>query len=94
MSKEVRDFPIYTAESIVSIEKMTGKSVKMLEFENQESTLVVDGQTRTESKHRISLVFFDPPTGSVADTSATESKPLLDIAESKTRKSKSKPSDA
>ena len=100
MGKEVRDFPIYAAESIVSIEKITGKCVKGLEFDHQESTLVVDGQTRTEGKQRIALYFFDvlnpPPNTSSTGTSVkTVSQPLVDIAEAKTKagKSKSKPSD-
>ena len=55
MSKEVKDFPIYAAESVVSIEKMTGKCVKAIDITNEATTMVVDGQTRTDSKQRLSL---------------------------------------
>ena len=92
----MRHFPVYAAESIVSIEKMTGKTVKMFEFSFDQTAMTVDGQTRTDHKQKVSILFVDPPTVSVTDTSVkVESRPLIDLAETKQGKSKakSKPTD-
>jgi len=58
--KAEHDLITYAAKKIVEMEKMTGKSVKMLDFVMDEANIRIDGQVRQETKNKVSVLFFDP----------------------------------
>ena len=59
--KTVNDFLIYTAESIKEIEKITGKSVEVLEYDVMDSSLQAGGDMKKEYRNKVILKFHEPP---------------------------------
>ena len=80
MSKQVQvnDFLDYMAQKVTGIEKTTGKTVKMIEFSNDEALIKIDGQHRQECRQKATIVFYDPKSNDNGQSVAeTPSMPLL-----------------
>ena len=95
MSKHVvENFLLYTAESIVAMEKITGKSVEYLEYDHHNATLKSGGDLKDEFRNKVVVKFHQPKPPqepvpvSVVNASAAPETPLIDHVEKKRSKKK------